>query len=178
MERSDQYTALSDENPWEDSDWIPATAEFLLPKDRLERMLLETPVKAVTSSEFVTVGPTDSMELALWRMRQRGLRAALVMEGEALMGIVTERDAVLNMVPGETGEALIVGVLMTPDPVLIGMDEPVGAAVQRLAVEGVHHLPVIDEMEAKVVGVVTQGPLVHRIIETLLNEEWAGKPGL
>ena len=177
MSTDQQYTALSDENPWEDSDWLPAHAEFLLPKDRLEHMLMETPVSEVTAHEFVRVTPDDTMELALWRMRQHRHRAALVMEGEVLVGIVTERDAVLHIEPGMTGADVRVGELMTSDPVLIGTDEPVGCAVQRLAVEGVHHLPVVDEMEARVLGVVTQGPLMHRIIETILNEEWAGESG-
>ena len=168
-----EYTALRDQNPWEDSDWLPSDAEFLLPKDRLEHMLLETSVTEVTSDEFVRVTPDDSMELALWRMRQHRHRAALVMEGEVLLGIVTERDAAMNIDPGQTGADLRVGDLMTTDLVLVGLDEPVGAAVQRLAVEGVHHLPVIDELNARVVGIVTQGPLTHRIIETILNDEWA-----
>lgn len=170
-----QYTALSDENPWEDSDWLPSHAEFLLPKDRLAKMLLETPVTEVTASDFVTVTPDDNMELALWRMRQHRNRAALVMEGDALVGIVTERDAVLNIEPGTTGADVRVGDLMATDLVLIGMDEPVGAAVQRMVGEGVHHLPVVDEMQARVLGVVTQGPLMHRIIETILNDEWTGE---
>ncbi|PZC49551.1 MAG: CBS domain-containing protein [Chloroflexi bacterium] len=175
MTSETQYTALNDENPWEDSDWIPSTAEFLLPKDRLEHMLLETPVSEVTSDVFVTVAPEDTMERALWRMRQHQVRAALVMEGEALVGIVTERDAVMEIKPGETGADVRVQEVMTPDPVLIGSAEPIGCAIQRLAFEGVHHLPVVDEMEAKVVGIVTQGPLLHRIIETILNEEWAAE---
>ena len=172
-----EYISLRDENPWEDSDWLPSHAEFLLPKDRLEKMLLETLVTEVTTDDFVTVTPADTMERALWRMRQHRTRAALVMEGEALVGIVTERDAVLRMEPGQTGAHLAVADVMTRDLILIGMDEPVGAAVQRLAVEGVHHLPVIDELNAKVVGIVTQGPLMHQIIETMLNDEWAGDPG-
>ena len=166
-----QYTALRDENPWEDSGWLPSDAEFLLPKDRLEQMLIETPVTEVTSADFVRVGPDDSMELVLWRMRQHHHRAALVMKDDALLGIVTERDAVMHIDPGKTGADVRVSDLMTTDLVLVGLDEPVGAAVQRLAVEGVHHLPVIDELNAQVVGIVTQGPRTHRIIETILNDE-------
>lgn len=175
MATEQQYTSLRDENPWEDSDWLPSDAEFLLPKDRLEQMLLEVPAQEVTSTVFATVAPDDRMDLALFRMRQHGLRAVLVMDGEALIGIVTERDAVQHVEPGTTGADCVVRDLMTPDPVLVGVDEPVGAAVQRMAVEGVHHLPVIDEMQAKVVGVLTQSPLLHRIIETILNEEWASE---
>ena len=85
------YTPLSDEDPWEDSDWIPSTVEFLLPKDRLEEMLLETPTSTVTTNTFITVGPDDTMEVAIYRMRQHSVRAVLVMRGEDLLGIVTER---------------------------------------------------------------------------------------
>ena len=170
------YTPLSDEDPWEDSDWIPSTAEFLLPKDRLQAMLLETAAITVTTDTVVTVGPDDSMELAIDRMREHNVRAVLVMRGEDLLGIVTERDAVLHVEPGETGADLIVRDVMTPDPVIIGEEEPVGCAVQRLAVEGVHHLPVVAEFELKVIGIVEQRPLLNRIIETILNEEWAADP--
>ena len=170
------YTPLSDEDPWEDSDWIPSTVEFLLPKDRLEEMLLETPTSTVTTNTFITVGPDDTMELAIYRMRQHSVRAVLVMRGEDLLGIVTERDAVLHIEPGDTGAELLVRDIMTPDPVIIGEEEPVGCAVQRLAVEGVHHLPVVAEFELKVIGIVEQRPLLNRIIETILNEEWAADP--
>jgi CBS domain-containing protein len=169
------YTSLSEEDPWEDSDWIPSTAEFLLPRDRLQRMLLETPTSAITSDAFATVGPDDTMERAIYRMRQHHVRAVLVMRGEDLLGIVTERDAVMHVEPGDTGANLIVRDIMTPDPVIIGEEEPVGCAVQRLAVEGVHHLPVMDAFELKVIGIVEQRPLLNRIIETILNEEWAAE---
>ena len=167
------YTSISEEDPWEDSDWIPSTAEFLLPRDRLQRMLLETPTREITTDHFATVGPDDTMERAIYRMRQHRVRAVLVMRGEDLLGIVTERDAVMHIEPGETGADLIVRDIMTPDPVIIGEEEPVGCAVQRLAVEGVHHLPDFDEFELKVIGIVEQRPLLNRIIETILNEEWA-----
>ncbi len=167
------YTSISEEDPWEDSDWIPSTAEFLLPRDRLQRMLLETPTREITTDHFAAVGPDDTMERAIHRMRQHHVRAVLVMRGEDLLGIVTERDAVMHIEPGETGADLIVRDIMTPDPVIIGEEEPVGCAVQRLAVEGVHHLPVFDEFELKVIGIVEQRPLLNRIIETILNEEWA-----
>lgn len=170
--RRDQYTALHEENPWEDSDWIPSDAEILLPRDRLEHLLLEVPVSDIYVDEVISVAPDDTVETALWRMRQRHVRALLVIEGEALVGIVSERDAVLHVEPGDTGAAMRVRDLMTPDPVLVGVDEPVGAAVQRFCVDGVHHLPVVDGSRGELVGVVALGQLVHALTATILNEEW------
>ena len=169
----EHYTALNDENPWEDSDWIPSNAEILLPRDRLQGLLLEVPISDVYVDDPVAVAPDDTMETALWRMRQHHVRALLVMEGKVLVGILSERDAVLHLEPGDSGAEVAVRDLMTPDPVLVGVDEPVGAAVQRFSVDGVHHLPVLDDMRGEVVGIVAQGRLMHALIDTILNEEWA-----
>jgi len=127
---------------------------------------LETPVSTVAIQEPVRIGPDETMDRALFRMRQRHIRALLVMEGERLLGIVTDRDAVLHIEPGESGAGVRVRDVMTPDPITVRMDDPLGIAAQRL-LDGVHHLPIVDDA-GRVVGIVAQGRILHALIETLL----------
>ncbi|HXJ66986.1 MAG TPA: CBS domain-containing protein, partial [Actinomycetota bacterium] len=51
-------------------------------------------VRDVMSTDLVTVGPNDTVQLAASRMYGSGTGSTLVMEGERLIGIFTERDIV------------------------------------------------------------------------------------
>ncbi len=163
-----EYQALQHHDPWEDSDWIPSDAEILLPRDELSQLLLETSVAELAIDSPVYIAVDADMRLALLRMRQRHVRALLVMDGFELVGIVTERDAVMHIEPGQTGEGVLVRDLMTPAPVTVHPDDPVGKAAQQILVEGAHHIPVVDDGE--VVGIIATGRLLHSIIPVVVGD--------
>ena len=164
-----EYEARSDIDPWEDADWIPSDAKILLPHDELMELLIATPISTIAIDDPIFIEPGATMRQALSRMRQHHVRALLVMEGDTLVGIVTDRDAVLNVEPGTTGEAIIVRDVMTPDPITVEPDDPVGKAAQRICVDGVHHLPIVDG--GQVVGIVATGRLLHSIIPVIVGDD-------
>ena len=170
MTNQKEYEALKEQDPWEDSSWIPSNAEILLPHDQITQLLLETPIAKVAIEDPVFIGPDDTMTQALLRMRQRQVRALLVTEHHRLVGIVTDRDAVKHINPGESGGNLRVREVMTSDPITVHMDEPVGKAAQLLCLDGVHHLPVVDDGGDHVVGIVALGRLLHAIIAEMLDQ--------
>ncbi len=163
-----EYQALQHDDPWEDSDWIPSDAEILLPRDELSELLLETPVSALAIDSPVYIAADADMRQAIMRTRQRHVRALLVMDGFELVGIVTERDAVMHIGPGQTGAGVLVSEIMTSQPATVHPDDPVGKAAQQILVEGAHHIPVVDEGE--VVGIIATGRLLHSIIPVLVGD--------
>ena len=165
-----EYLPIQDADPWEDSDWIPSDAKILLPERALEALVLETPVSAIAIPDPVTIDAEATMQAALFRMRQRQVRALLVMEAKQPVGVVTDHDAVRTVPCGQTGASLRVRDVMTPNPVTIRGDETVGHAAQEMLVEGVHHLPVVDA-DGALQGIVALGPVLHSIIRLLLSEE-------
>ena len=168
VEQTQEYEARQESDPWEDSDWIPANAEVLLPDNALKHLMLETPIAELAIADPPRIAPHATMQEAIFAMRQHNTRALLVLEGDDLIGIVTERDAVLHVEPGETGEAVRVREVMTPSPVIVRPDDPVGQAAQMMCLDGVHHLPVVDD--DRVVGLVAQGRVFHAMISELRDE--------
>lgn len=164
----EEFHTMQERNPWEDSDWIPSDSQILLPRDELGELMLERTVSSIAVSNPATIGPDDQLKMALFRMRQRHARALLVVEHGALVGIVTDRDVVLAVDrPGDDGSQIVVRDVMTPDPVTVNPDDPLGKAAQLLCLDGVHHLPIVQDGEIK--GLVAQGPVLHAIIDVLLR---------
>jgi CBS domain-containing protein len=165
-----EYEPIQETDPWEDADWIPSDAQAVFPEDELSELMLERPISSIALSDPASVEPDDSVRHALFRMRQRHARALLVLEGDRLIGILTDRDAVLSIDrPSDDGSQITVREIMTPDPLTLSPDEPIGKAAQILCFDGVHHLPVVENGEVR--GLIAQGPIMHAIIGVMLRAQ-------
>ena len=109
-------------------------------------------IAEIMSRDLVTVEPGISLEEAARRMDERHVGAALVLEGDALRGIVTERD-VLRAVAAGPIEGVSVGDCMTRHPETIDASETTGLAASLMIHGGFRHLPVLDG--ERVVGIVS-----------------------
>ena len=81
---------------------------------------------------------------ALETMRGAGVDCVLVTDGDRLVGIFTERDAVLKLA-GRSLDGVTVAEAMTPDPVVLHADDPIAAAIRTMAVGGFRHVPLVDD---------------------------------
>ncbi len=81
---------------------------------------------------------------AIERMRRAGVACLLVVEGGALIGIFTDRDAVLK-VGTRVADPRPLRDVMTPDPIVLRGDEPVAVAIHKMAVGEFRHVPVVDD---------------------------------
>ena len=70
--------------------------------------------------------------------------STLVMEGERLIGIFTERDMVRAISHSPDAPADPVGHWMTPDPETVASSDQVEDALRRMVDRGFRHLPVVD----------------------------------
>ena len=109
-------------------------------------------IAEIMSRDLVTVEPGISLEEAARRMDERHVGAALVLEGDALRGIITERD-VLRAVAAGPIEGVSVGDCMTRHPETIDASETTGLAASLMIHGGFRHLPVLDG--ERVVGIVS-----------------------
>ena len=82
------------------------------------------------------------VEDAIARMQADGIDCLLVTEGGALVGIFTDRDAILK-VAGSSGGGRPVRDVMTPDPVVLRSGDPVAVAIHKMAVGGFRHVPIV-----------------------------------
>ncbi len=115
------------------------------------------------SAELWHVAPNDTVFDAIKLMAEKNIGALLVMEGNKLAGIVSERDytrkvALLGRVSRETP----VREIMTAKVISIAPSTPVETALEVITTNRVRHLPVVDN--GRVIGIVSIGDLVKRII--------------
>jgi len=98
--------------------------------------------------------PGISVAEAARRMAKKNVGAIVVMEGERLVGIFTERDVVFRVVArGFDVKTTRIAQAMTRRPYTIGPEEPFGYALLIMHDKGFRHLPVIEN--GKVVGIVS-----------------------
>jgi CBS domain-containing protein len=119
-------------------------------------------VRNVMSATLLTVDATTTLTDAAAQMDARQVGAALVLNGERLSGILTERDILRAVATGQV-EGTKVGAWMTHDPETIGPnDQPAHAAATMLR-GGFRHLPVVDG--GKPVGIVSIRDLMRLAID-------------
>ncbi len=94
------------------------------------------------SSDLVTVEPGTSLREAAGRMSERGVGAALVLEGGRLLGIVTERDVLRAVASG--GEDDPAAKWMTHHPDTIEPQDSMEHAGTLMIHGGFRHLPVVE----------------------------------
>lgn len=104
------------------------------------------------SRGLLTVAPGDDLEEAARRMVGRRVGAVLVIEGERLAGILTERD-VLRAVARGLRTGALVSEWMTRGPDTVDPAETVEHATQLMLHGGYRHLPVLEG--DRLVGIVS-----------------------
>ena len=101
-----------------------------------------TRVHDVMSRNILTVEPTMPLSEAATRMNDRGVGAALVLSGDHVSGILTERDILRAVATGEV-EGTHVAAWMTRDPETIDAGDSTGHAAAIMIHGGFRHLPVL-----------------------------------
>jgi CBS domain-containing protein len=118
--------------------------------------------RKVMSRNLLTVAPEEPLKEVSERMVARDVGAALVTEGEQLVGIVTERD-VLRAVARGIDEGTRVADLMTPDPETMEPDESTQHAAVLMIHGGFRHLPIVEGDQ--VVGMLSIRDLMRLVLE-------------
>ena len=80
---------------------------------------------------------------AIAQMQAEGVDCMLVTDQGALVGIFTDRDAILKVAGGSSG-GRTVGDVMTHDPVILRSGDPVAVAIHKMAVGGFRHVPIME----------------------------------
>jgi CBS domain-containing protein len=119
-------------------------------------------VRDVMSTALLTVDATSTLTEAAAQMDARRVGAALVMNGEHLSGILTERDILHAVATGEV-DGTKVGAWMTHDPETVGPDDRPGHAARIMVHGGFRHLPVLED--DKPIGIVSIRDLMRLAID-------------
>ena len=118
---------------------------FNVPKFSVEADLLRDRVGDLPTRPLVEISPETTAGEAIRLMVDRGVGCVLVCEDERLVGVFTERDALMKL-GAEAASQLDTPVtkLMTSDPIAITVKDKIAFALQKMDVGGYRHLPVMD----------------------------------
>lgn len=116
-----------------------------------------------------SVGPDSSVAECVRTMTAKRIGALIVMDGERLIGIFTERDA-LNRVlaAGLDPVSTKISAVMTKDPFCIPPGITVAEAMELVTQRRFRHLPIVEN--GKVLAVISSGDLTHWLVKDQVGE--------
>ena len=124
------------------------------------RHLLDRKGRAIFS-----VGPDEPVLEAIRLMAEHHVGALLVMKGEQLLGIVSERDYARKVIlKGRSSADTPVAQIMSSPVITVTLNSSVQDCMQLMTTRHLRHLPVLDAA-GKVLGMVSIGDLVKAVME-------------
>lgn len=115
------------------------------------------------SANVISLRPSDSVYDALELMKSNRIRSIMIIESDALKGIVTQGDCAIKvLLPGWNAKQTLLETVMTKDPVTIALTDELDKCMNTMASRNIRHLPVVSN--GKVLGMVSVGDIVKDII--------------
>lgn len=116
------------------------------------------------SAEVYSVPAEISVLEALKVMMEKNISALLVLDGQKLLGIFTERDYARKIIlHGKSSLDTLISEVMTSDPVTVKYQDTIESCMQTMTDRHIRHLPVVHE--GLIAGMVSIGDVVKFIIE-------------
>lgn len=116
------------------------------------------PISSVMSTGVLTAAPTDTIAAVAQSMHARSVSSVVIVEGERLCGIVTDRDLRSRVVAADLATDQPVRAIMTPDPFALDTDATLFDATLFMTRHGCHHLPLLEN--GCLAGIVTTNDLI------------------
>ena len=122
------------------------------------KQILDTKGYAVWS-----IHPQASVFTAIQQMAEKEVGALVVLEGEALVGIISERDYARKVIlQGRSSYETAVRDIMTPRVICARLDQSIEECMTIVTERRIRHLPILDS--GQLVGIISIGDLVKTII--------------
>lgn len=115
-------------------------------------------VSSLMSRDLLTVHPALNVKEVASAMTRRRVSSAFVVEGEELVGIVTDRDLRVRFAAEGLPPDTVVQDIMTNNPESIDGSDTLFATTLLMTQRGYHHFPVMSD--GKLCGVVTTSDLI------------------
>ena len=123
-------------------------------------MLLKT-----KRGDLLSIRPDATVLEGLRAMADNNIGALLVLSGDQLVGVMTEREYARNVaLKGRSSAEMRVAELVTTAPVTVTPAHTIEECLRLMTEKRVRHLPVVHE--GRVTGIVSIGDLVNWIISS------------
>jgi len=120
--------------------------------------------------KFITAGPETTVSQAARLMATKNTGAVLIIEGDQLSGIFTERDVVFRVIaPGLDPKSTPLKEVMTTNPQTLGPTQSYGHALVIMQENGFRHLPVVEN--GRVIGIISSRNAMDPDLEELVADQ-------
>lgn len=140
MKCPDCGTANIDGSDQCDSCHAPLTV--VAPKPGMERRILEGTIADLSPKAALSVGPADSLAKAIETMRGAKVGCVMVVEGGALVGVLSERELLMRASQETDFKGVLVRDIMRANPTILREDDQVADIFNRMAMSGHRHVPI------------------------------------
>jgi len=125
-------------------------------------------IEAFMQKAVVTVAPTESVADVASRMASSAVGAVVVVDGEKVLGMFSERDLVTRVAAGGLDpSATPVSDVTTRDIVTVTSDTSLKACAEKLKANKVRHLPVVDA--DGLVGIISARDFFETVTDQLVS---------
>ena len=126
-------------------------------------MRLVSQILQTKGSKSWTIAPDATVFDALSIMAEKDIGSLVVVEGEEVIGIFSERDYSRKVIlQGKSSKNTLIKEIMTPDVICIQPNQTVAKCMALMTEKHIRHLPVLAE--GKLAGVISIGDVVKAII--------------
>jgi CBS domain-containing protein len=127
---------------------------------------MRTPLSVLLKEKGGTtyfVKPNQNCFDCVLQMNEHGIGALLVMDGELLIGIISERDIIRKVVGKKTDPAILsVTEIMTKELLTVPPTMTVQEAMKMITEKRIRHLPVVEN--GKLIGLISIGDLTKWVM--------------
>jgi len=125
-----------------------------------------TMVETLMKTELVTAEAGETVAHAALSMARNGVGAVLVLEGDAFVGVLSERDILVRVVAeGREPAATKVAQVATTEVVSVDVNTSVRECAEKIQAKGIRHLPVLRD--GKAVGILSSRDFFSFVVEGL-----------
>jgi CBS domain-containing protein len=115
------------------------------------------------SKELISVSPNTGVRDAIAKMAEKSAGTALVMDGNKLVGIFSERDFIRKIyLKDKCGKSTKVSEIMSTGLTTVTADTALESCMEIMTEKRIRHLPVLEG--DRVVGIVSIGDIVKHMV--------------
>jgi len=139
------------------------TVDIPSPSTEFEAELVKIPLANLAHNQPLTIAPGASAADAVAQLQQAHVGCLIVEDAGHVRGILSERDLLMKL-EGAQVDGATVADLMTADPVVLRPDDSIAVAINKMAVGGFRHIPLVED--GRVTGIVSARDVFAYILST------------
>ena len=133
--------------------------------NRIQELVYELRADSAMNSNVIAANPAMRMSELQETLRDNRISGVPVVEEGRLVGIVSIED-LLKWLANDRSDHPVAGTMST-EVVTVFTDEPLVHVVSKLEKHGYGRLPVLDRNSSRLVGIITKGDIIERLLKEL-----------